>query len=50
MNISNKGMKRENFIKTKYLHTKTKKIEKNLTIETKFDKHGNKFSMYETVK
>ena len=33
----------------KQLNT-TKKKEKNYTIETKYDKDGNKVSMFETVK
>ena len=34
----------------KYLHTITKNKENKSTIEKKYDKHGNKNSMYETVK
>ena len=42
--------KRKFSSKKKQLHTITKKKEKNSTIDNFFDKHGNKFLMYETVK
>ena len=42
-------MKRENFHLKKGLNTITKNKENNSTIETKFNKHGKKKSMYDTV-
>ena len=50
MKISNEGMKSKNFHLKKKFNKIAKKREDNSTIETKFDKHGNKASMYETVK
>ena len=46
---ANEDTKRENF-KKKELNTIEKNREKSSTIETKFDKNGNKVSMHETVK
>ena len=43
-------MNSENFHLKKELNTIAKKGENNSSVETKFDKHGNKTSMYETVK
>ena len=43
-------MKREKFHLKIELNTITKKREDSTTIETELDKHGNKISMYKTVK
>ena len=43
-------MKREKFHLKIELNTITKKREDSTNIETKLDKHGNKISMYKTVK
>ena len=50
MKVTNEGMKREKNHLKKELYTITKNIGNDSTIETKYDKHGNKVSMYETVK
>ena len=50
MKNANEGMKREKFHLKIELNTITKKREDSTNIETKLDKHGNKISMYETVK
>ena len=41
---------KRNFHPTKRFAYNNKNKEKNSTIEKKYDKHGNKVSMYETVK
>ena len=41
---------KETFFILKKVEYNNKNKENNSTIETKYDKHGNKFSIYETVK
>ena len=50
MKNANEGMKREKFHLKIELNTITKKREDSTNIETELDKHGNKISMYKTVK
>ena len=50
MDNENESMKRENFHRKKQLNTISKRYEDNYNIETKSGKHGDKVSMYETVK
>ena len=43
-------VRNEKFFIKKRVEYNNKNKENNSTIETKYDKHGNKFSIYETVK
>ena len=50
MSLENKGIKREIVQLKKELSTIKKRKEDSSTIETKYDKYGNKVIMNETVK